>query len=306
MVSAIILSYNRCEDVLFTINILKTYRKTVPFEVEIVVVDNASIDDTSAQIRQLHPDVTLVTKKVNNGIAGWNEGFKIAKHKYFLVLDDDSHIHAGLAEGIVFMEANTQIGILAFETVDINLKMDVFLKDDDAWKDGDSITGFIGCGAVIRKQLYDQIGGYADWIYLYTHEFEYGIRCLAAGYLIQFFSKGIVVHRVSKVNRLSKNMRVYATRNELEIINKYFTKHKTMYLFRTFFNNLKFVKREGFKSGFYILKGAYQFLILRNKIPLSPVSIEVQEFYARNFWSTKPFFQFLKTRFNKFSKKLKA
>ena len=85
---------------------------------------------------------------------------------------------------------------------------------------------FIGCGALIRKELYDIIGGYAEWIYLYTHEFEYGIRCWDAGYQVRFFGKGIVVHRVSKINRLPKNMRIYATRNELEIINKYFTERK--------------------------------------------------------------------------------
>jgi len=273
---------------------------------EIIVVDNASVDDTAQQIKEFHPDVVLVTKSKNNGIAGWNEGFKVAKYKYFLVLDDDSHIHSGLTEAIELMEQQPKIGILALETVDNNLNTDVFLKAEDAWKDGDSIAGFIGCGAIIRKELYDNIGGYAEWIYLYTHEFEYGIRCLNAGYQIKFFGDGIVVHRVSKVNRLPKNMRIYATRNELEIVNKYFTGGKTKYLLRVLFNNLKFIKREGIKSGYYILTGAYQFLKFRDSIPLTPVSNDVQEFYATHFWSTKPVFKFLKTRINNLTNKLKA
>ena len=115
MVSAIILSYNRCPEVLLTVSILKAYRKNLPFDLEIIVVDNASVDDTSLRIQTVHPDIVLVTKTKNNGIAGWNEGFKIARNKYFLVLDDDSHIHSGLPEAVVHMENNVEIGILAME-----------------------------------------------------------------------------------------------------------------------------------------------------------------------------------------------
>jgi GT2 family glycosyltransferase len=305
MVSAVILSYNRCPEVLLTVSILKKLQPKLPFELEIIVVDNASVDDTSEKMREKHPDIILVTKTKNNGIAGWNEGFKVAKNKYFLVLDDDSHIHSGLIEAVEHMENKPEIGILALETVDEKLQMDVFLKKDDAWKDGEALSGFIGCGAIIRKELYDKIGGYAEWIYLYTHEFEYGIRCLDAGYQIKFFGKGIVVHRVSKINRLPKLMRIYATRNEMEIVNKYFTIGKTRYLIRILLNNLKFIKREGLKSGYYILSGAYQFLKIRNKIPKTPVSKSVQDFYAGQFWSTKPVFLFLKKRILKESRQLK-
>ena len=74
MVSAIILAYNRCSEVLITIQKLKEYRATLSFPLNIIVVDNASVDDTSDKINLHHPDITLVTKKINNGIAGWNEG----------------------------------------------------------------------------------------------------------------------------------------------------------------------------------------------------------------------------------------
>lgn len=298
-VSFVILSYNRCVEVLYTIDKLKEYRKNVDFNYEIIVVDNASVDDTSEQIKKLHRDIILVRIDKNNGIAGWNEGFKVAKSEYFFVLDDDSHIHSGLVESIAYMDNHPETGILAMETMDENLQMDIFLNLDDAWKDGDKVAGFIGCGAMIRKKLYDKIGGYADWIYLYTHEFEYGIRCLQAGYDITFFGKGIVIHRVSKINRLPKRMRIFATRNEMAIISKYFAKDKTKYLLRVLFNNLKFIKREGVLSAYYVLSGAFEFLKIRRKIGSAPVSTEVQDFYQKNFWATKPVFYHLKKRFLK-------
>jgi len=297
MVSAIILSYNRADEVLKTIQKLREYSLSLIYELEIVVVDNASSDRTSELISDLYPEVKLVTKKINNGIAGWNDGFKVAKYKYMLVLDDDSHIHTGLAEAVDYLEEHPNVGILALQITDENEQTDIYLSPLDAWKNDQQLVGFIGCGAIIRKEVYEKIGGFANWIYLYTHEFEYGIRCLDAGYQIRFFGKGIVIHRQSKINRLPKNTRIYGTRNELQIINKYFTVGKTKYAVRTLFNNLKFIKREGLKSGFYILTGVFQYLKLRKTIEHTPVSIGVQKFYAENFWSTKPVFENVKKRF---------
>jgi GT2 family glycosyltransferase len=287
MVSAVVLSYNRCAEVLISVDKLKHYRESMPFEVEIVVVDNASVDDTSLQVKQYHPDVKLVRIENNVGIAGWNEGFKVAKHKYLLVLDDDSHIESGLAEAVDFMEANKKVGILAFQIKDL-IEKPGDLDPEEAWKDNQDIPGFIGCGAMIRKELFEKIGGYGEWIYLYTHEFEYALRCLNAGYLVKFFSKGNVIHRTSGINRSNKRLRTFATRNELAIIYKFFGKERGKYLFRVLLNNLKFIRREGIKSGYYILLGAFKFLQMRKNLPHTPVSKTVQDFYASSFWSTQP------------------
>jgi len=290
MVSAIILSYNRCAEVLLTIDKLKNYRKIIPFELEIIVIDNASVDDTSIQVKTYHPELTLITKIKNNGIAGWNDGFKVARNKYFLVLDDDSHIISGLPEAVKRMEAQPDIGILPFQIKDRDLNTDPDLDPEKAWKDKEDVVGFIGCGALIKRDLYKKIGGFAEWIYLYTHEFEYSIRCLDAGYRINFFGEGIIIHRVSNINRSNKRIRIFATRNEMLIIHKYFKNDKAKYLFRILINNLKFIKREGLMSGIYILQGFLKYLQLKSKLELTPVSLKIQNYYADNFWSTKPIF----------------
>jgi len=298
MVSAIVLAYNRCAEVLITIQKLKDYRQSFPYELEIIVVDNASVDDTTAQVQNKHPDVVLITKPKNNGIAGWNEGFKIARHKYFLVLDDDSHINSGLAEAVRYMNQHESTGILAFSIVDEQLKGDPFLRPEDAYQDLENLTGFVGCGALIRKEVYFKIGGYSEWVYLYTHEYEYGIRCLDAGYAIQNFEKAIVVHRTSAINRSKARMRTYSTRNEMGIVYKYFATNRLGYLFRVLFNNLKFIKREGLKTGYYVLSGAYEFIKLKSRLRHVPVSASVQVFYANHYWSTKPVWTNLKKRFS--------
>ncbi|MCD0486951.1 glycosyltransferase family 2 protein [Pedobacter sp. MC2016-14] len=287
MISIVILAYNRSDEVLITIEKLKKLSSSCIYTMEIIVVDNASADDTSELLRAHHPEVVLVTKPVNNGIAGWNEGFKIAKYKYILVLDDDSHIESGLNEAIDYLEQHADIGILALQILPEKTVPEAELPAD-AWQHKQDIVGFIGCGAIIRRELFEKIGGYAEWIYLYTHEFEYALRCMDAGYRVNFFGQAIVIHRASTINRSSKRMRLYSARNEMAIIYKYFEKDRPKYIFRTLINNLKFIKKEGMASGWYILQGFFHFLKLSSKLQHTPVSTKVQQFYADQFWSARP------------------
>ena len=293
MVSAVVLAYNRSNEVLITIQKLKEFKKTFPYDLEIIVIDNASTDQTSALVQKTHSDIILITKTENNGIAGWNEGFKVAKNKYFLVLDDDSHIHSGLTEAIDYMEQNENVGILALNIKD-SLLRDYDIPPEIAWKDKQEIEGFIGCGAIIRKEVYQKIGGYAEWVYVYTHEFDYGLRCLQAGYIIRFFEKAVVSHRTSSVNRTNKRMRLYGARNEMAIVYKFFPKNRWKYILRVFLNNMKSIKKEGFYGGYVVLLGAIAFLKMRKKLGYTPVSEEVQSFYSNRFISTKPVFDKLK------------
>ncbi len=288
MVSAIVLAYNRCAEALLTIRKLSHLKTILPFPLEIIVVDNASVDGTSKEISLKHPEVKLITRQVNSGVSGWNDGFKAASYKYLLVLDDDSHVENGLEEAVMHLEKNPGIGILGFNIVDEQLKGDPMLDPEKAWKHLEEIPGFIGCGAMIRKELYERIGGFEEWIFIYTHEFDYSIRALNAGFVTVFFEKCNVVHRASKMNRTNKRLRIFGTRNELAIVHKHFAKSRFKYLSRTFFNNLKFIKREGLRSGYYIILGTIEFLKLRSKLKRTPVSPEVQDFYSKNFWSTKP------------------
>jgi len=297
MVSAVILAYNRCPEVLITINSLKQLRSTLSFNLQIVVVDNASVDDTSKKVNLLHPDVTLVTKEKNNGIAGWNEGFKVAKEKYILVLDDDSNVESGLPEAVDYLEQNADIGILALQIKDLYSGINDKLDPETAWKNKQDVEGFIGCGAIIRKELFNKIGGYGEWIYVYTHEFDYSLRCLNAGYRVVFFGDAVVLHRKSQVNRTNKRARIYSTRNEMAIVYKFFPKKRWTYLWRVWVNSLKSIKAEGFASGYNVFLGGLEFLKLRKKLAYTPVSPDVQKYYTERFNSTKPIFGNLVKKF---------
>lgn len=294
MVSVVILAYNRCSEVLITIEKMKMLSTKLPFPLEIVVVDNASADNTTPEVKAKHPDITLVTKPTNNGIAGWNEGFKIAKYKYFLVLDDDSHLESGLIEAVSYLEENEAVGILA-----LNVTTGPYITAEWGWKDGQELFGFFGCAAIIRKAVYDKIGGFADWLHVYAHEWEYGIRCLDVGYKIKYFENSCVIHRASPINRSKKRTGLYAIRNEFSIVYKYFGDDRGKYIFRMWVNMFKILKTGNFGRFFYTILGGIEFMKFRKKLEHTPVSAEAQKFYAENYDGTKPFFGFVKRRISK-------
>jgi GT2 family glycosyltransferase len=289
--SFVILNYNRKDELLITIAKTQALIAKEPGAYEIIAIDNNSSDGSAEAVKTAYPNIKLIERKENTGVAGWNYGFEKATGEYLIVLDDDSNLESGLEEALGYMHNNQDVGILA-----LNVTTGPYTNEMFKWHNHENIIGFIGCGAIIRKSLFDKIGGFAAWLFIYGHEFDYAIRCLDAGYKVQFFENSNVIHRASAINRSSKRLKVFCTRNEMGIVYKHFSKERWKYLTRMLVNGLKCIKSEGIKAAYYTLLGAAQFLKMRKQLAYSPVSTEVQNFYADRFHSTKPIFYYLTKR----------
>jgi len=277
-----ILVYNRKKEVEITLSKITKELDYPKNKLEIIVVDNASTDGTYEMIKEKFPEVKVIRLNKNIGIAGWNYGFKEGRGEYFLVLDDDSHPEKGLKEAIFFLNQNKQVGILACKIIGgmFQTKGLSHLQD---W------IGFIGCGAIIRKEVVEEVGGFAEWIFLYSHEWEYGLRVLNKGWKIVYFDKCIVNHRTSVIHRSYKRLRIFTTRNELGIIYSYFDGfYKYLLMFRTLFWNLVTFRKEGSMSILYTLRGFLEFIKIKHKLTILPVDSTVQQKYIQHFWSCQP------------------
>jgi GT2 family glycosyltransferase len=281
--SFVIVNYNRKEELLITLTKTREIINTIALNFEIVVVDNASTDGSLQAVETTFPDVVLIQNATNTGAPAWNLGFEKARGDYFIILDDDSHIESGLEEAIRFLDENDNVGILA-------LNVTGGLYQTNEWVDLSEQAGFIGCGAIFRKTLYDKIGGYANWIFLYTNEYDLGIRALNAGYKIIYYKTCRVKHRASKSHRTSKRLIVFSVAHELAIIYKYFPHNRFKYLTRLFLNNLKRIKGDGVRAPLYVVQGAIKFLKMRKALVYTPVSNEIQTFFTSQFKSTFPVF----------------
>lgn len=280
--SFVILNFNREKELLHTLE--KTYQLMADKELfEVIVVDNASTDNSVASVTKSYPDAHLIERSVNNGIAGWNDGFALAQGEYLIVLDDDSNIEHGLEEAIAVLDEHPDVGILALNVAGGAFPTDYLVHMQDN-------IDFIGCGAIIRREVYQTIGGFAQWLFIYTHEWEYAIRCLEAGYKIKYFENCLVTHRTSNINRTQQRVKVFSIRNEMAIVYKFFhAKNRNLYVLRVFLNNLKGVYKTGLSSLPWYFEALNEFFKLRKSINHTPVRKEVQDFYSKSCWSTRRF-----------------
>ncbi|HBR86713.1 MAG TPA: hypothetical protein DEA65_02615, partial [Candidatus Marinimicrobia bacterium] len=84
---------------------LESLKKSTYKDKEIIVVDNASSDDSQGWIKENHPDIILIENDQNYGYAGGcNRGVSTAKGEWLLFLNNDT-IHESdwlehLAKGV--------------------------------------------------------------------------------------------------------------------------------------------------------------------------------------------------------------
>lgn len=94
-VGAIVLNYNSCDDTLTCVDYLK---KQEGVDLEIIVVDNNSSDESVNKLEQLGDSITLIKSDKNDGYsAGNNLGLKDAVNKgcdYAMIVNPDVEIRA--------------------------------------------------------------------------------------------------------------------------------------------------------------------------------------------------------------------
>jgi GT2 family glycosyltransferase/glycosyltransferase involved in cell wall biosynthesis len=82
-------------------------------ETEVIVVDNASTDDSIALVRAEFPHVQLISLPHNAGFsAGNNEGIRASKSRYILLLNPDTVCHPGSISRLCdYMDAHPSVGV---------------------------------------------------------------------------------------------------------------------------------------------------------------------------------------------------
>lgn len=111
-ISVIIVNYNTRD---YLHNCLASIQAAADRAVEIIVIDNASIDGSAAMVRTHFPDVRLLTNDGNVGFAvANNQGARRATGRYLLLLNSDTQVTPGALERMTeFMDAHPELGICA-------------------------------------------------------------------------------------------------------------------------------------------------------------------------------------------------
>jgi len=253
LVTVNILSFNRKDDLRITLQ--KVFEQDYK-NIEVIVVDNASSDGTVEMVRIEFPSVQLIKMKRNVGIAGWNEGFKAAKGEYILVLDDDSYpekftIEIGLRE---FLD-KSYLGIVSFRIYNVRFNK---CETEDFQKHP---YLFIGCGAMIKREVIYKIGYYNQDYFIYYHELDYSARCYNYGYTINYINNATVIHSQSLKSRgdnskdpLTSEYAYYYefVSYSIFLIQNFYFKHTVKYLSKFLLNRLIICLSYGYYKKFLL------------------------------------------------------
>lgn len=190
MISYIVPTRDRPDDLARTLRSIGTIPEHEPNGIEpaeVIVVDNAS-----RHIPVLPPAlangvrVRPVFLDENLGAASRNRGVQHAHRasRWVVMLDDDSNPADGLFVHALH-DAPPEVAVL---TADIRLPM------QDRREDGGLPEVPIGCGAAIRRDVFDSLRGYDAAFEYYVEEYDLAARILAAGYRIDFEPRFRVNH----------------------------------------------------------------------------------------------------------------
>ncbi len=193
LVSVNILSFNRREELRNTLT--KVYEQNYK-NIEVIVIDNASIDGTKEMVENEFDKVKLIALSENIGASAANLGFKISKGEYIMILDDDSFPERDTIEvGLKSFMSDNKIGIVALKIYNKYLNV----VETEMFKNNS--FSFIGCGALFKKELIELIGGYSEDYFLYHNELDLSARSLKAGYSIIYNDSALIVHNFSPRSR---------------------------------------------------------------------------------------------------------
>lgn len=224
-VSVVIVSYNVRD---FLESCLRSVEAaTVGLSREIIVIDNASGDDSVAMVRALFPEVTLITSEINLGFArANNRGFARATGEYLFILNPDTLVQEDTVTTLVsFLDAHPEVGLAGCRIITPEGKLEpacrrsfpspwvsftklsglshlfprsrwfgrynlTWMPEDETYE----VDAVSGSCMMMRRSVYDAIGGFDEDYFMYGEDLDLCHRVKTAGYAVSYVHTTSIIH----------------------------------------------------------------------------------------------------------------
>ncbi len=213
---AVVLNWNRADD---TLNCLQSLVKQEDTKPRLLVVDNGSTDKSASRIGTVFPQAEILLNQSNLGFGrGINRGiqhaFEAGADYVFLANNDATLESRALAR--LLEHAEDDVGLLSpviyyythpdivwssgGKTNPLNLeKTDEFQgkKDPDRWPEIIERDFITGCGVLIPRRTYEQVGQFDERFEMYYEDADLCRRVRNAGLRILVIPGAKMWHKVS-------------------------------------------------------------------------------------------------------------
>jgi GT2 family glycosyltransferase len=223
-VSIILVNWNTRDLLLRSLHSIDSTKGDI--DAEVIVVDNASTDDSVTQVRAHFPATIILQNTENTGFAqANNQGMDIAQAPYFLLLNTDAFLHpSALAHMLSHMRAQPRAGAVgckllyedgrlqrscnAFPTVTTELWQALFLDrlfpnnrlfgkyTMSYWpmNDAREVDVVMGACMLLRREAIERVGGFDTGFFMYSEEVDLCYRLKKAGWQVRYTPDAVATH----------------------------------------------------------------------------------------------------------------
>jgi GT2 family glycosyltransferase len=242
-VAIVIVNWNGWQD---TLECLASLRRLTYPNVRVLVVDNASTNDSVARIREACPDVEIIEIDRNLGWAGGsNVGIRMAMAggaAYIWLLNNDTVVDPqALAAMVERAEQDPRVGVVGSKICYDACPQVLWSAGGEIrwWQGGatrhrgqDHISGpeyevarpvhyVTGCSLLTSFDVIRRVGLLPEEYYLYYEETEWCLRVWRAGLKVVYEPQSVVYHKVSRSSTASPALlEYYLTRNRLLFVRR--------------------------------------------------------------------------------------
>tara|TARA_B100000123_G_C25702110_1_gene415763 strand:+ start:555 stop:1187 length:633 start_codon:yes stop_codon:yes gene_type:complete len=124
---------------------------------EIIVIDDASTDNSEKIIKKYSKEITLISNKKNLGLpASLNKGINNAKGRFIIRIDSDDYVHKDFLKiPYLFLTLNSDFDAVSLDYYKVDDRENIISKNN-------CITDPIGCGIMFRHENLVEIGLYDE------------------------------------------------------------------------------------------------------------------------------------------------
>ena len=197
---------------------------------EVIVVDNASGDDSVSMLAEAFPWVQLIANRENLGFTkANNQGLAASGGQYVLFLNPDTQATPqAFGQMLVYAEGHAEVGVLGpqlrygdgsvqssrrrFPTMATfflestvlqkkwprNRILDRYFVRDKPDNAISQVDWVVGACMLVRRAVLDAIGGFDEGFFMYSEELDLCHRAVDAGWQVVYFPQAVVTHYEGK------------------------------------------------------------------------------------------------------------
>lgn len=190
-------------------------------EVEVVVADNCSTDDSVAYLRQNFPSVRILTLDKNYGFAqGYDKALRMLDHELFVLLNSDVEVEDGWFEPLAeWMEYHSDCGVCGPKLLSLEHRdtfeyagaagglmdkfgyplckgriLDKVEKDEGQYDEPGEVFWISGAALMVRASVFKELGGFRGDFFMHMEEIDLCWRARLAGYKVHAVPRSKVYH----------------------------------------------------------------------------------------------------------------